>query len=105
MKKLSLSRNAEEDLSEIALYVGSPDGKDNPALARKLILQIRDKCRAIARRPGIYQLRPEFGPDMRRALHKRYLILFRERETDVRIERIIHGARDVPRVMRGMIAP
>jgi len=73
---------------------------NNPALARMLILQIRDKCRAIARRPKIYQFRPEFGPDIRRALHKRYLILFRERETDVRIERVVHGARDVPRVAR-----
>ena len=101
MKKLSLSRSAEEDLSKIALCVGSPDGMDNPALAQTLILQIRDKCGAIARRPKIYQLRPELGPDIRRALCKRYLILFRERETDVRIERILHGARDVPRVMRG----
>jgi toxin ParE1/3/4 len=100
VKRLTLSRNAAVDLDEIALYIGSPEGLDNPEAADRLLLQILEKCRAIARRPGIYQLRPEFGPGMRRALHKRYLILFRERATDVRIERIIHDARDVANIMR-----
>jgi toxin ParE1/3/4 len=101
VKKLSLSRNAEEDISEIALYLGSPEGGDNPALAHAFVRQIHEKCRTIARHPKIYQLRLEFGPDIRRALHKRYLILFRERAKDVRIERVIHSARDVPKALEG----
>jgi toxin ParE1/3/4 len=98
VKRLTLSRNAAADLDEIVFYIGSPEGLDNPEAADRLLLQIQN--RAIARRPGIYQVRPEFGPGIRRALHKRYLILFRERATDVRIERVIHGARDVPGVIR-----
>ena len=100
MKKLSLSRNAEEDLSEIALYLASPEGLSDPAKAQTFIRQIREKCHAIASHPRIYQLRPEFGPDMRRAPHRRYLILYRERANDIRIERIIHGARDIHKALK-----
>jgi toxin ParE1/3/4 len=78
LKKLTLSRSAAADLSGIALYIGSPEGLDNPAAAQRFVRQIRDKCQAIAKRPRIYQLRPAFGLDIRRALHKRYLILFRD---------------------------
>jgi plasmid stabilization system protein ParE len=100
-----LSPDAANDLREIARFIGSADGFDNPFLARKVVNELRAACQAIGRRPRLYQMRAEFGPDMRRALCGRYLIIYRERANEVRIERILHSARDIVRVLRRPQSP
>ncbi len=99
VKRAKLSPSAEADLEEIVNYIGSSEGFANPTLARTMLSEIRLKCRTLARNPKAYQLKPEFGPDVRRAMCRRYLILFRELEGEIRIERILHGARDVASIM------
>ena len=39
-------------------------------------------------------------PGLRMAIHRRYLIFYRElpEEDVVRVERVLHGARDLPRL-------
>jgi plasmid stabilization system protein ParE len=49
----------------------------------------------IARNPKIYRLRPEIGADARLATVGNYVILFRIRQNTVRIERVVHGSRDL----------
>jgi plasmid stabilization system protein ParE len=51
--------------------------------------------KAIAKQPEIYRLRPELGAEARLATVGNYVILFRIRQNAVRIERVIHGSRNL----------
>ena len=49
----------------------------------------------IARQPELYRMRPEIGADARLAAVGSYVILFRIRRDFARIERVVHGGRDL----------
>jgi plasmid stabilization system protein ParE len=100
VKRLKLSQHAEADLEGISLYTRSPEGFANPVLAGRTVARLIAKCRLLARHPRIYRLRPEYGAGIRLAACSRYLILFREGEREIRVERILHGARDVPAALK-----
>ena len=53
---------------------------------------------AAAARPGSFPARDELHEGLRSARHGRYLIFFMEAEEEVRIVRVLHGARDLPRL-------
>jgi plasmid stabilization system protein ParE len=101
LKRARLSPSAVDDLEDIALYLGTPECFDNPALARATVSQLRAKCRSLGQFPKAHKRTPEYGAGVRRAVCKRYIILFRETEVEVRIERILHGARDIAALMQG----
>lgn len=89
-RSLHFAALAEQDLTEIALYIAA----DNPARALSFTAELRAHCRTIADNPEIYRLREEYGRGVRVAIHGRHLIFYAERETGVVvIERILHGAR------------
>lgn len=48
-------------------------------------------------RPTPILPRPKLGRGVRVALHGRYMIFFRELPEEIRIERVLHGARDLLR--------
>jgi hypothetical protein len=50
----------------------------------------------------IYRLRPEIGAEARLATVGNYVILFRIRKDTVRIERVVHGGRDLLLVLDGI---
>ena len=85
------SRTARADLAAIADHIA----RDNPTRARSFIRELRDHCRLVARQPKVMRLREEFGADVRAAIHADYLILYTERDGQVFIERVVHGARDL----------
>ncbi len=45
--------------------------------------------------PLLYRLRPEIGPDAWLTAFGRYVILFRLSGDVARVERVVHGARDL----------
>jgi plasmid stabilization system protein ParE len=49
----------------------------------------------IAKKPQLYRLRPEIGAEARLVTVGNYVILFRIRQNAVRIERVLHGSRDL----------
>jgi plasmid stabilization system protein ParE len=79
------------DLAEIAEYIA----QDSPRHAANWIRVMRLRFAEIAKQPLLYRLRPELGVDARLAPVGHYLILFRVRQDTVRIERIVHGSRDL----------
>ena len=89
--KLTFSPAAEADLIEIALRIA----QDNPARALTFVAELEGRCDALGGAPGISTSRPELGEGVRMLPHGRYLIFYREVNKALRIERIIHGARDV----------
>jgi len=89
--KLGFSPKAQSDLENIGDYIA----RDNPARALTFLDEPRAACFAIAGKPEAYPIQPELGPSIRRAVHCRYLIFYSALPSEVRIERILHGARDI----------
>ena len=96
-RRLVLSPRAAADLEEIADYIS----RDNPTRAASFVAELETKCRAVAETPELYPARTDLAAGLRMAVHGRYLILYRDLtdENAVRIERVVHGARDLPRLV------
>jgi len=96
-RRLLLSPRAAADLEDIADYIA----RDNMERAATFVAELDAKCRAVAATPDIYPPRPDLAPGLRMAVHGRYLVLFRELsgENAVRVERVLHGARNLPRLI------
>jgi toxin ParE1/3/4 len=93
--RLHLSPFVPGDLEEIGDFIAS----DSPRHAIRVLRLLRAKFKEIAKQPAIYRLRPEIAPDARLAVVGQYVILFRIRNRTVRIERVLHGNRDLPALM------
>lgn len=75
---------------EIAIYIA----QSNPTRALTFVDELEDRCALLGNAPGIGTTRPELGEGIRMLPHGRYLIFYREGH-NVRIERIMHSARDI----------
>ncbi|MDE2516980.1 MAG: type II toxin-antitoxin system RelE/ParE family toxin [Rhodospirillales bacterium] len=95
-RRLLLSPSAAADLEEIAEYIA----RDNPVRAASFIAELEATCRAIAHTPEIHVARPDLAPGLRMAVHGRYLVFYRHlpAETAVRVERVLHSARNLPQL-------
>lgn len=75
-RQLLLSPRAVADLEEIADYIA----RDNPARAASFIAELAAKCRIIAETPELHPARADLAPNLRMAVHGRYLyctVIFR----------------------------
>ena len=96
-RRLLLSPRAAADLEEIADYIA----RDNPVRAASFVAELEAKCRAVAVSPELYPARADLAPGLRMAVQGRYLVLYRDLpgEGTVRIERVLHNARNLPRLI------
>ena len=69
--------------------------QDNPARALTFVDELEARCDALGGAPGIGTSRPELGDGVRMLPHGRYLIFYREVNKGLRVERFMHGARDI----------
>ena len=89
--KVVFSPAARDDLLEIADYIA----QDNPRRAMSFIDELESRCDALGAAPGIGTQRPELGTGVRALPHGRYLIFYRATTAVLRIERVMHGSRDI----------
>lgn len=96
-RRLLLSPRAAADLEEIADYIA----RDNPGRAASFVAELEATCRAAAASPKLYPARDDLLPGLRMAAHGRYLVLYRDLpgENTVRVERVLHSARNLPRLL------
>lgn len=88
---LVFSPAAAADLEEIGDFIA----QDNPLRAISFLQELQARCARLARNPGIGTARPELGDGVRSMPHGRYLIFYRSRDAVLRVERVLHGARDI----------
>ena len=95
MAAVTFSPKSRQDLLDIGDYIA----KDSRANARRFIARLSDQCKRIGRAPLGYVGRADLAPGLRMAALDRYVIFFREIDGVVRIERVLHGARNLPVVL------
>ncbi len=89
---------ALSDLTTIAAWIATDAQSQRVALA--FIARLRQRCDEIAGLPGtLGRPRDDLGRDIRSLAWRDYVILFRYLEGRVRVIRIIHGQRDLPRIV------
>ena len=91
MIRLAFSPLAEADIEAIGDYIA----QDSPRNALRFIDGLRVQCQKIVRAPMAYVARPELGEGVRSCAHGRYVIFFRPGIEYIRIERVLHSARDI----------
>lgn len=89
--RCEISPLAENDLREIGDYIAV----GNPQRAVTFIEELLAHCLRIASIPSGYAVRDDLAPGLRSCPHKNYIIFYTMTDTVVRIERIIHGSRDI----------
>lgn len=93
--KFRISDEAQRDVAGIGQHIA----QDNPERAVSFIDELTAKFRLVAERPLSFPTREDWHPELRSALHRPYIILFRVADAYVDIVRVFHGARDIPNLL------
>ena len=90
MASVSFSPKSRQDLLDIGDYIA----KDSRANARRFVGKLMVQCERIGQSPLGYPGRENLAPGLGMASMGRYVVFFRVLGDVVRIERVLHGARD-----------
>ncbi len=94
MRHLVILPAARTDLVDVADFIAL----DNPERAMSFLAEIEAKMRQVSARPESFPVRDDVFQGMRAARHGRYLIFFLIGAEEVQVVRVLHGARDLPRL-------
>jgi len=95
MAAVAFSPKSRQDLLDIGDYIA----KDSRVNARRFVDKLMEQCRRIGCAPLGYTSREDLAAGLRMAALGRYVIFFRVIDGTVRIERVLHGARNLPAVL------
>jgi toxin ParE1/3/4 len=95
MPAVTFSPKSRQDLIDIGDYIA----KDSRANARRFVGKLMEQCKRIGNAPLGYSGREDLAPGLRMAALGRYVIFFRVIDSTVQIERVLHGARNLPAVL------
>jgi plasmid stabilization system protein ParE len=91
-----LTHVAKADLLKILEYLEG----DNPSAVLKVVDALDDAMQLLAENPGVGHLRPDLTPqDVRFWSVFRYLVIYRPDTKPLEIVRVLHGKRDVRRLL------
>lgn len=92
MTPVAFSPRARQDLLDIGDHIA----KDSLVNARRFVAKLIEQCKRIGWAPLGYAGHEDLAPGLRMAALDRYVIFFRVVDGVVRIERVLHGARNLP---------
>jgi toxin ParE1/3/4 len=95
MAAVTFSPKSRQDLLDIGDYIA----KDSRANARRFVGKLMEQCKRIGNAPLGYAGREDLAPSLRMAALGRYVVFFRVIDGTARIERVLHGARNLPAVL------
>ena len=102
MSRFSLTPAAKADIAEILDVIAA----DDPSAARRVLAKIKAAMKRLARTPGLGHLREDLADEPLRFWPVySYLIIYRVGMRPLQIIRVLHGARDVSRVLRRRSGP
>jgi plasmid stabilization system protein ParE len=91
--KVVLSDLAQADLEAIGRWIA----RDSPRRALSFVRELRATCKSLGAHPRRLPVARRVGNrELRRAVHGNYLVYVEidERQNEVRVVRIVHGARE-----------
>lgn len=91
-----LRPRAKADLLSISKYIAD----HNPPASLKWYREMLDTCAMIGDLPDIGQERGDVVPGLRTFPKGKYLVVFESDGAHVSILRVVHGARDWPKLVR-----
>jgi toxin ParE1/3/4 len=94
MARVVRSNRAQHDLEDILDYLDRQGGDAADRFAAKL----DEACELHAMRPQIGAKAEEYAPNLRHFTVWNYAIFYRPAVDGIEIIRIIHGARDIPKL-------
>ncbi len=92
-----ISERAQRDLDEIWDYIAC----ENPTAADRLLDRFLDTSRTFARFPEAGRPRDKLATGLRSFLVAPYVAFHRRNGDTIEIVRVVHGRRDIDRIMRG----
>ena len=97
MGRFRVSNSAYRDLDEIWSYIAS----DNPVAADRVIRQLHEAIRWLARFPAAGHRRRDMGErPLLFWVEGRYEIVYRAFDEFIEVDAVLRGRRDVPAVLR-----
>lgn len=97
MRSVEFSPKANSDLENIGDYIAD----DNPHRAVSFIEELREHCKQLEKFPKSHPKFAALGKNARFMAHGNYIVLYNVLSDKIRIERILHGARDILAVISG----
>lgn len=94
MPRIIRTPKANDDLLAIWEYIA----ERNVPAADALIRRIDATLQTLASQPGIGQRQDQYRPGLRCLSVGAYLIFYLTRDDGIEVIRILHGARDIPRL-------
>jgi toxin ParE1/3/4 len=95
--RVTFSPMSRQDLMDIGDYIA----QDSRANARRFVAKLRGQCRRIGRSPLGYVSREDLAAALRMAPFGGYIVFFRVLDGVARIERVLHGARNLLALFTG----
>jgi toxin ParE1/3/4 len=95
MAAVTFSPKSRQDLLDIGDYIA----KDSRANARRFVDNLVEQCKRIGNAPLGYAGREDLATGLRMAALGRYVVFFRVIDSTVRIERVLHSARNLPAIL------
>ena len=86
---------AAADLIDIYDFIAA----DNRSAAGALIDRFERQAAMLAAQPGLGRARPELRPDLRSLAIGRCVLFFRSSEDGLEVVRVLHGMRDLARIL------
>lgn len=94
MARVSRSAQAQQDLEDILDYLDSQSSDAADRFAAKF----DEACELYATHPQIGATAEEYAPNLRHFTVWNYAIFYRPIDEGIELIRIIHGARDIPKL-------
>jgi toxin ParE1/3/4 len=95
MSEPRLTEQAEADLDDLWAYIAA----DNLAAADRMVDAVLEGSRRHVRFPGMGQSRDDLRPGLRCFVVSPYVVFYRSVEDTIEVLRILHGARDISRLI------
>ena len=92
----ALAPSAEQDLDEIWLTIAA----DSIDRADKFVDALTSRFVLLSRSPRMGRPRKDLAGGLRSVAFRNYVIFYSYRDRNLLIERVLHGARDIRRIIR-----
>jgi len=92
--RVVITVEAEADFEDVFDYIAA----DSPQAALQYVRMLREKALGLGRFPRRHRVREDLPDEMRIAPSGSHLIVYRIAGRRVEILRVIHGARDLPKL-------